>query len=144
MAPREHARHPGCEREVGDVAGLAKRHGGPEGLLQLVGEREVLVDVGDVLDSGALGVGVEVGEEHDRRGVPAGSEVDDDTPLSVGEDRGIDVVLPHTALVDGEVAAEPPAPALEHGSSPCPDGLSQVVLGHAEVDGGATRRPAPL
>lgn len=100
----------------------------------------VAVD-GDDTHPGPLGVAVEGCEEQHRRGVPPRRHVDDDAALGVAEHRGVDEVLAHAALVDGEVGTQPPTPPLKGRSSPCPHGDAQVVLGHAQVTGHRPRRP---
>ena len=95
--------------------------------------RGVGVDRHDV-DLSPLGVAVEVGEEHHCRRVTPWGEIDHDAALWVGEDRGVDEVLPNAALVDGEVVTKPAVVAVEGDLSPLSDGQAQVVLRDTEVD----------
>ena len=71
-------------------------------------------------------------------------EIDDRLALGIGEDRRVDVVLLHRALVDREVTPEPATGAGERLFLLLADRQAQVVLGHPEVNGRAPRRTAAL
>jgi hypothetical protein len=134
---RECAQHPPVQVEgVGHDQGVGEQHLGRSSVAG------VAVD-GHHLHLCPLGVAEQGGEEQHRRGVTTGGQVDDHAPGGIGEHGGVDEVLAHAALVDGQVRSQPPTPSLVGPPALHAHRDAQVVLGDAHVPGHRPRRPAP-
>ncbi|MGI9079513.1 MAG: hypothetical protein ACR2GF_01595 [Acidimicrobiales bacterium] len=93
----------------------------PERLLELVGHAQVGIEVSGVEQGQALSL----------------------APGLVAEHGGVDEVLAHAALVDGQVRPQATSVAEMGRLSLVIHGQAQVVLGHAEIAGHRPRRSAP-